>query len=72
MSKECIHFFGPLCICTLRRQAMYYKRNTRAFIKTTPYIILRMRNVSNKICRENQNTRCMCNKFFSPKNLTAY
>ena len=28
-------------------------------------IFLRMRNVSDKICRENQNTHFMFNKFFS-------
>jgi len=24
MSKECIHFFGPLCICTTEAFRLYY------------------------------------------------
>ena len=35
-------------------------------------IILRMRNVSNKICRENQNTQFMFNDFFPPENRAVY
>jgi len=31
-------------------------------------ILLRMRNVSDKICRENQNTPCTFTNFFSVKN----
>jgi hypothetical protein len=34
-------------------------------------MLLKMRNVSDKSCRENKNTNLICNKFFS-ENCTAY
>jgi len=40
-------------------------------IITSRSILLRMRNVSDKSCRENQNTRSEFNNFF-PENLAVY
>ena len=35
------------------------------FMIVSRQILLGMRSVSDKICRENWRTHCMCNKFFS-------
>ena len=37
------------------------------FMTISRYILLRMRNILDKICRETKNTRLMFNKFFFPK-----
>jgi hypothetical protein len=42
------------------------------FMKTSRWILLRVRNVSDKICRENQNTRFMSNNFIFSKKLAVY
>jgi hypothetical protein len=35
-------------------------------------VLLRRKNVSDKSCKENQNTRSMISKFFSPENRAIY
>ena len=37
---------------------------TKTFLHLPPLILLRMRNVLDKSCRENQNTHFMFSKFF--------
>ena len=46
------------------------KTNTRFLIISRP-ILLRMRNVSNEICREDRNTDCMLNNVYL-ENLAVY
>jgi hypothetical protein len=36
----------------------------RTFLITSPSVLLRIRNISDKNCRENRNTNFMCNNFF--------
>jgi len=54
-------------------------QNNRYFTYTPIYILvtyrsvlLRMRNFSDKSCRENQNTHFKFNKFFPPENRVVY
>jgi hypothetical protein len=42
------------------------------FLIISHWILHTMRNISDKCCRENQNTRFMFNKFFPPKNGAVY
>ena len=35
-------------------------------------VLVRMRNISDKRCKENQNTHFMFNNIFSPKNRAVY
>ena len=41
--------------------------NVFTFMTTARYIFLRMRNILDKSCRENQNTHFMFNTFVLPK-----
>ena len=38
-----------------------------AFMVVSHWILLRIRNISDKVCRENQNTHYTCNNIFFPK-----
>ena len=49
-----------------KNRVLYMKVN-KHFMITPHSIFLRMRNVSDKSCSENQTTHCMLNNFFFPK-----
>jgi hypothetical protein len=42
------------------------------FMITSLSVILRMRNISDKLCRENQNTRVLFSNFFFFENRAVY
>jgi hypothetical protein len=44
----------------------------RHFLTISRLIVLKMRNVLGKSCRENENTQFIFNNFFSPENRTLY
>jgi len=46
---------------------LYVKTFVRRFMIRIYRIFLRMRNVSDRICRDNRNTCVMCKKFFLRK-----
>jgi hypothetical protein len=43
-----------------------------AFVLISPWILLRMRNISDKSCRENQNVHFMLSNFFALQNFAVY
>jgi len=55
---------------TLKEQQALYVKDVHTFIISRTFL-LRMRNVSDKSCRQNQNTHCMFNDF-SSKNCTVW
>jgi len=37
------------------------------FMTTAQWVLIRMKNIADKVCRENQNTHFMFNKYFFSK-----
>jgi len=71
-------YFSKIC----RENSSFIKNLTRitgtlhedqyTFFITLPLILVRMRNISHKTCRENQNRRCMFSNLFSASKIVPF